>query len=141
MRELRQADAGRSHVGSPPAGQLADLRLRHPGIGQRRGHLVIPGGALARTVIAQVVQVHAVDDVLVAAIAAHFLQAGEQFVLAMETAVGIVAGVIRVIELARLNVLVDDAEALPRRLPASRLWDSGMDAESAVTASAFFPST
>ena len=65
MRELRQADAGRSQVGRPgQARQLADFGLGEAGIRQRRGHLVLAGGVLPGAVVAQVVHVHAVDDVL-----------------------------------------------------------------------------
>ena len=75
MRELRQAEAGRSQVGRPatPA-QLADLGFGQARVGQRRRHLVLPRGILAGTVIAQIVQIHAVDDVPVAALAADFFQ-------------------------------------------------------------------
>ena len=72
---------------------------------------MLGGGALSRTVVAQVVHIHAVDDVLEAALTPHRFQAREQFVLAVEAAVGTVAHVVRVFELARLDILVDDAEA------------------------------
>ena len=117
MRELRQADAGRSHVGrSANAGKFADLRLVEAGVRQRRRHLVLLGGVLAGTIIAQIVRVHPVDDVLVTARAAHLLQTREQLVLAVEAAVGIVAGVIGIVELGGPDVLVHDAESLDERL-------------------------
>ena len=107
--------------------QLADLGFGQTGIRQRRRHLVLQCGVLARTVVAQVVHVHAVDDVLVAALAAHTSQAREQLVLAVEAAVRIVLHVIGIVELVRLDVLVRDAEALARRprhracaIPAAR---------------------
>ena len=93
------------------AGQFADLRLGQSGIRQRRGHLVLQRGVLARTVVAEVVHVDAVDDVLVAALAAHLFQAREQLVLAVEAAVGTIAHVIGIVELLGRDVLVDDAEA------------------------------
>ena len=76
----------------------------------------------------------------IAALAAHLFQAREQLVLAVEAAVGIVAHVVGVVELVRLDVLVGDAEAATKA-SASRLCDSGREAESAVMARAFAPST
>ena len=117
MRELRQADAGRSQVGrSGQPRQLANLGLGQPGIGQGRRHLVLLGGILARAIVAQVVQIHAVDDVFVAALAAHLRQAREQFVLAVEAAVRVVADVVGIVEFVGLDVLVRDAEALDEGL-------------------------
>src|ERR1017187_3631189 len=69
-------------------------------------------GALTRTVVAQIVHVDSVDDVLVAALAAHGFQAGEEFVLAVEAAVGTVLRVSGIVEFVRLHVLMHDAEAL-----------------------------
>jgi hypothetical protein len=71
---------------------------------------------LARAVIAEVVHVHAVNDVVEGALAPHLFQPREQLVLAVETAVGIVPRVIRVLEFAGFDVLVSDAELRDERL-------------------------
>src|ERR1035437_9109453 len=73
------------------AGEFADFGLGEAGIGQRGSHPMLGGGALARAVVAQVVHIDSVDDVLAAALAAQGCKAGEQFVLAVEAAVGTVA--------------------------------------------------
>ena len=71
---------------------------------------MLGSGGLARPVIAQVIYVDAVNDVLEAALAAHLFQSREQLVLAVEAAVGIVLRIIRVGELAGLDVFVGDAK-------------------------------
>ena len=90
--------------------ELANLGLGETGVGERRGDLVPFGGALAGTVVAQVVHVHAVNDVAVAALAADFVEAREELVLAVEAAVGRVAEVVGVVEFVGLDVLVRDSE-------------------------------
>ena len=74
------------------------------------------GRALPRAVVAQVVHVDSVNNVLVAALAAHRFQAREQFVLAVEATVRSVARVVRIFKLVGCHVLVDDPEALHERL-------------------------
>src|ERR1700676_2514725 len=63
-------------------------------------------GALSWPVIAEIVYIHAVDNVLNASLTAHDVQFGEQLVLAVEAAVRIVLHIIGIIELMRLDVLV-----------------------------------
>ena len=77
---------------------------------QRRFHFVNSGGLLAGPIIAQIVGIHAVNDVRNAALAADFFQPLEQFVLAMETTVRIIPQIIRIFELVRLDVFVRDTE-------------------------------
>ena len=67
------------------------------------------GGALPGTKVAEVVDVHTVDHMRDAALAGHFVEPGEQFVLAMKAAVGIVGDVVGIIELPRRDVFVTDA--------------------------------
>src|SRR5215472_167161 len=69
-------------------------------------------GGLAGAIIAEVILVHAIDDVLVAALAADFAKTREELVFAVEAAVGVVAQVIGIVELAALDVFVHDAELL-----------------------------
>src|SRR4051794_37865099 len=85
------------------------------------------GRVLAGTVIAEIVLIHAIHDVLVAALAAHLLGAGGAILLAVETAIGIVGDVIGIVEFARLNVLVRDAELFNESLGVTfvRLGDGG----------------
>src|SRR6202790_5779989 len=66
-------------------------------------------GALSWPVIAEIVYIHAVDNVLNASLTAHDVQFGEQLVLAVEAAVRIVLHVIGIIELVRLDVLVPES--------------------------------
>jgi hypothetical protein len=61
--------------------------------------------------IAQVVDIHAVDDVADGALMAELFEAGEELVLAMETAVGVVADVIGIVEFVGVDEFVHDAEA------------------------------
>jgi hypothetical protein len=72
---------------------------------------VLVGRLLAGTEVARIVGVDAVNDVGNAAVAADLVEAREQFVLAVEAAVGAVAGVVGVIELVGLDVLVADTVA------------------------------
>ena len=58
---------------------------------------------LAWPVIAQIVDVHAIDDVRNASRASHFIEPCEQFVLAVEAAAAIVLDVIGPVELIRLQ--------------------------------------
>ena len=74
------------------------------------------GGVLAGTIIGQIVGIHPVYHVLVTARAAHLLETREQLVLAVEAAVGIVAGVVGILELGGADVLVHQAESLDERL-------------------------
>ncbi len=67
------------------------------------------GGALARAIIAQVVDVDAVDYVRDATLARDFIQAGEELIFAVETAVAIVFEVIGIFEFARFDVFVANA--------------------------------
>src|SRR5262249_23711387 len=66
--------------------------------------------------IAQVVQVDAVHDMFEAALASYLLQACEQFILAVKTAVRIVAHVVGIVELVSLDVLVRNAETFDKCL-------------------------
>ena len=107
MRELRQAAAGRSHVDKPVRRDNSRISaLVKPASTSGAFAWCMFGGVLAGPVIAQVVHIHAVGDMLDAALARHDFQAREEFVLAMETAVRIVLYVVRIIELARLDVFV-----------------------------------
>ncbi len=76
------------------AGKGADVFLGQPSIGERREHGVLRGGLLAGAVVAGVVGVEAVDDVRDAAGGALALEDGEELVLAVEAAGGVVAGVV-----------------------------------------------
>ena len=88
------------------ARQLANLGLGQSRFHQRRRTSCSLRGVLARTVIAQVVLVDAVDDVRDASRRADFFQPREQLVLAVEAAVGIIGDVVRIFELVCLDVLV-----------------------------------
>ena len=128
---MRGAEAGGR--GTVPGGQpgharqFADLRFAQARVHQRRLHLVLPRGILAGAVVAQVVGIYTVDDVGDAALAADFFQAREQFVLAVEAAVGVVLQVIGIFEFARLDIFVRDSE-LPHEslgIALVRLRDGG----------------
>ena len=69
-----------------------------------------PGRTLPGTIIAQIVLVHAVNDVRDAPFRADLLQNGEQLVFAMEAAIGIVLHVVRILKLVRLDILVPDSK-------------------------------
>src|SRR4051812_4364421 len=75
-------------------GQFSDLRLGELRIRERRCYGVLPGRVLARAIISQIIQIHAVHDVLVPALPPDLLEAREQLVLAMKAAVGIVPQVV-----------------------------------------------
>src|SRR5579863_5721515 len=77
--------------------------------------------ALTRPIISQIVDIHAVDHVRDAPLASQLVKPGKQFVLAVETAVGTVFDVIRILKLARLDVFVP--ESVLARMRAST--DSG----------------
>ncbi len=66
------------------------------------------GGTLARTVIAQIVFVHAIDDVRIAAFSRERLQPNEQLILAVKAAVFIVLDVIGIFEFVSIDVLVPE---------------------------------
>lgn len=66
-------------------------------------------GALAGAVIAEVVDVDAVDDVIEAAIGSDIVHDAEEFILAVEAAVGVVRDVSGVFEFAGRDHLVEDA--------------------------------
>jgi hypothetical protein len=68
------------------------------------------GGVLSRAIVAEVIEVDAVDDMANGALAAELFEAGEKLVFAVEAAVGAVADVVRVVELVGLDELVSDAE-------------------------------
>ena len=139
MRELRHADAGRSQVLSPARCDNSRISaLVSPASTERRFHLVNLRRALTRPIIAQIVDIHAVDHVRDAPLASHLVEPGEQFVLAVEAAVGTVLDVVRIVELARLDVFVPESHSRANS-SASRLCDSGNDAESAVIAIAWSP--
>ena len=74
------------------------------------------GGVLAGAIVAQIVDIHAIGDVLDAAFARHHFQARKQLVLAMEAAVGIVLDVVGIIELARRDIFVTEAPLASERL-------------------------
>jgi hypothetical protein len=76
----------------------------------RRESSRISGGTLAGTIVAQIVFVHAVHDVGVAALAADPFENREQFVFAVKAAVRIVLHVVGVFELVRFDVFVADSE-------------------------------
>ena len=67
------------------------------------------GGALPRTKVTEVVDVHAVDHMRDTPLLRHLVEPGKQFVLAVKAAVGIVSNVFRIIKLMSNNVLVADA--------------------------------
>ena len=77
-------------------------------------------GALAGTIVAQIVDIHSVDDVRDAALARHFVEPGKQLVLAVEAPVRIVLDVIRIVEFVGRDVLVAEARARART-PRHRL--------------------
>ena len=73
------------------------------------------GGILSRTVVAQIVHVHAISDVRNPALPADFFQTIEQFVLAVEAAVCVVFEIVGILELVRRDQLVPYSEQ-PREL-------------------------
>jgi len=89
MREERQSGLPR---------QLANLLLTQTGFEQRRRHLVLPCRFLPGAKVTLVVRIHAVGDALEAALPAEFLHQGEQLILAMEAADGVVAHVLRTLQ-------------------------------------------
>ena len=110
MRELRHADAGRSHVLSPARCDNSRISaLVRSRFHQRGFYLMNLRRALTRPIIAQIVDIHAVNHVRDAPLASHFIEPGEQFVLAVETAVGTVLDVIRILKLARGDVFVPES--------------------------------
>ncbi len=76
------------------AGEGADILLGEAGVGERREHGMLCGGLLAGAVVAGVIRVETVDDVGDAAGGALALEDGEELVLAVEAAGGVVAGVV-----------------------------------------------
>jgi hypothetical protein len=68
------------------------------------------GGALAGTPVAEIVDVDAVDNIRDPAFLAHFIQAGEEFVFAVEAAIFVVLYVFGVIEFEGFDVFVADVE-------------------------------
>jgi len=78
--------------------ESADVLLGQGGVEQRGGDVVLTSSLLARTEVALVVEVHAVRDRIEAAGVAKGFHDGEEFVLAMEAARGVVAGVFGAIE-------------------------------------------
>jgi hypothetical protein len=114
IRDARAEAGGRRAIPGGQAGQareLADLGFVEARIGERRGHVVLLGGVLSGAEIAQVVDIHPVDDVADGALAAELFEAREELVLAMETAVRVVADVIGIVEFVGIDELVNDAEA------------------------------
>src|SRR6478736_368805 len=71
---------------------------------------------LTWTVIAQIILIHAVEDVVHTSGGSDFFQPGEEFVFAVKTPVRIVGDVFRVVELVGLNVLVENAGLASERL-------------------------
>src|SRR5579864_4156482 len=65
---------------------------------------------LSWPVVAQVVLIHAVDDMGNTALAPHIIETREQLVFAMKTAVLIVLEVIGIFELVSVDVLVGNSE-------------------------------
>ncbi len=76
------------------SGEGADVFFGEAGIGKRREHGMLRGGLLAGAVVAGVVGVEAVGDVGDAARGALAFEHGEELVLAVEAAGGVVAGVV-----------------------------------------------
>jgi hypothetical protein len=66
-------------------------------------------GALTWPIIAQIVDIHAVNHMRDSPLASHFIEPREQFVLTVKTTVGTVFDVIRIVELARLDVFVPES--------------------------------
>ena len=91
-------------------GEFADFGFAKSGIGERGGDAVLLGGVLARAIIAEIVEVDPVDNVFDRSIAAKLFEAGEEFVFAVETAVGVIADVIGIIEFVGDDELMGDAE-------------------------------
>ena len=69
---------------------------------------MVGGGALAGAVVAAVVEVHAVGEMREAEALARGFHLGEEFVLAVEAAVGVVAGVVGRFELAGVEDVCGD---------------------------------
>ena len=76
------------------AGEGADIVFGQPRVGKWRLHGMLRSGLLAGAVVAGVVGVEAIDDVRDAAGGALALKHGEELVLAVEAAGGVVAGVV-----------------------------------------------
>ncbi len=141
MRELRHADAGRSQVESPATCESSRISaFVKPASHQRRLHIVTLCGSLPRTIIAQVIHVHAINHVRNPARFRHFIQTLKQFVLAMKTPIRMIRQVKRIVKLFCFDIFVTDT-VLARNSSAARLCDSGKEAESAVTAMAESPKT
>ena len=86
------------------SGEGADIFLGEAGIGERREDGMLRGGLLAGTVVAGVVSVETVDDVRDPAGGALTFEHGEELVLAVEAAGGVVARVVFAGELAVTTV-------------------------------------
>ena len=106
----RQACAGRliGHLQPGLARQSANLLLAQLRLGQRSQRVVHRGSALPGPQIAVVVQVPAVRNLREPQFHPRRLHLGEQLVLAVEAAVAIVARVLRVVQLARLQNVYRD---------------------------------
>ena len=69
-------------------------------------------GPLPRPIVAQIVDIHAVDHMRDAALARDRVEAREEFVLAVETPVAIVFHIFRILELLRGDVFMPDSPNL-----------------------------
>ena len=103
MREERQAEAGLSaRFEAGVAGECADLGFGEFGVDEGGEGSVEGGGALAGAELGYaggaVVEVHAEGEVGEAEGEAGALHLGEELVLAVEAAVGVVADVVGVVE-------------------------------------------
>lgn len=70
------------------------------------------GGALSGAIVAEVVFIHAINDVLKPALGGNSLEHGKELVFTVEAAVRVVPDVIGVFEFVRFDVLVADSELL-----------------------------
>lgn len=92
------------------AAEFANLGFGEAGFNEGGFDVVGFGGALAGTPVAEIVDVDAIDNIRDAAFLAHLIQAGEEFVFAVEAAVFIVFDVFGVIEFEGFDVFVADVE-------------------------------
>jgi hypothetical protein len=91
------------------ARELADLRLAEPRVDQRRADATLPGRGHAGAVVAQIARRRAVDEVPEALGPGERLKSREQLLLAEEAPVRRVRGVVRVLQLSRLDDHVPEA--------------------------------
>src|SRR5579883_2901834 len=89
--------------------ELADFAFRQAGVYERRFRVVKPCRLLSGAIVAQIVAVHAIDDVGDSAIPRELIEAREQLVLAVKTPVAIILQVLGIFELAGFYVFVADS--------------------------------